>query len=348
VSGRLLVVAPHGTRTGSTRVLLGLLERLAPQLPVALAVEVRSGGPWAEDLRAFGSPLEPGERPVAALVNSSLAADAVLTLPAGVRSAVYVHEVGAALALLPDAARAGLCQADRVLVVSDAGAADVVACGVAPERVVVVPPLLVPAARSDAAAVARAREELGVPAGARLLIGCGEASERKGTDLFVEAVTHLRHLPDLHVAWIGRRVRAAARVLDHDVDACGLLDRISWIDDLSDPSPALAAADLLLMTSRVDPQPLVPLEAAHQGTATVAFDLGGLRDLGAAGAARTVAFPDTVALANAVVSLLDDPAERERLVGAAVARAAARQGPEVVVPSVLAELEALLAEGDGP
>lgn len=345
---RLLVVAPHGTRTGSTRVLLGLLEQLAPQLPVPIAVEVRSGGPWAADLQAFGPPLEPGERPLAALVNSSLAADAVLALPAGVPSVVYVHEVGVALAQLPDAALAGLRQADRVLAVSEAAGADLVARGVAPERVAVVPPLLVPRAPASADAVARARDELGAPPGARLLVGCGEASERKGTDLFVEAVAHLRDVPDLHVAWIGRRVRAAARVLDHDVDACGLGDRIRWVDDLEDPAPALAAADLLVMTSRDDPQPLVPLEAAHQGTPTIAFDLGGLRDLARVGAARTVPFPDTVALGEAIVSLLDDPEARRRLVDAAAERAAARQGPEVVVPLVRAEIESLLSRHRRP
>jgi glycosyltransferase involved in cell wall biosynthesis len=345
--GRLLVVAPHGTRTGSTRVLLGLLARIAPQLSVPLAVEVRSGGPWAPDLQAFGAPLGPGERPAAVFVNSSLAADAIGGFAPGTPALVYVHEVAGALALLPEASVEGLRRAQRVLVVSEAGAQDVVALGVDPHRVAVVPPLVVPSPPVDALQVASVRRELDLAPDARLVVGCGEASERKGTDLFVELAAHLAPDPTIHLAWIGRRLRAAARVLDHDVQVSGLDGRITWLDDRADPAPLLAAADVLAMTSREDPQPLVPLEAAFQGTPTVAFDVGGLRDLATEGAACSVPFPDTEALAGAVRALLDAPVRGAEVVASATARAAARQGPEAVVPLVLGELEALLATSAG-
>lgn len=348
MSRRLLVVAPHATRTGSTKVLLGLLDRLGTALDRPMAVHVQADGPWLDALRSHGAPLEPGEVPAVALVNSSLAAAAVLDLPDGVPALVYVHEVGTALGQLPPDAVLGLRRAERVLAVSEAAAADLRRLEVPAERIAIVPPLLVAPEAPSAEAVEGVRSSLGLAAGHRLVVGCGEASERKGTDLFVEVAAHLSSHPEVHLAWVGRRLRAAARVLDHDVEACGLGGRVTWIDDLDDPIPMLAAADLLVMTSRDDPQPLVPLEAAFVGTPTVAFDVGGLHDLADAGAVASVPFPDTEAMASRVVELVGAPGEGAVLAAACVVRARARQAPEVVVPQVVAELEALIGPHRAP
>jgi glycosyltransferase involved in cell wall biosynthesis len=344
-AGRLLVVAPHATRTGSTRVLLDLLQRAAPDLP-PLAVELESGGPFEEQLRALGGPLQPGERPVAVLVNSSLAAGRLVDLEPGVPAAVYVHESLEVLEELPAPAAQGVRRADLVLCVSDRSAGELAAFGVDPARVRVVPPLVADAPAPGGAAAA-VRAGLGLAVGDRLVLGCGEASDRKGTDLFVELAVRLRGEPHLRLAWVGRRLRATARRLDHDVDAAGLEDLVTWVDEVDDPVAHLAAADVLVMTSRTDPQPLVPLEAALQGTPTVAFAVDGLGDLGAAGAAATVPYPDTVALAAAVRRLLADPAAGEALVAAAVERRDRDQSAARVVPRFLAAMGALLGGAPG-
>ena len=79
-------------------------------------------------------------------------------------------------------------------------------------------------------------------------------------------------------------------------------------------SRCFAAAQVLVMTSREDPQPLVPLEAAASGTATAGFAIGGIADLAEAGAAMAVAVSGhRRARAQTVISLLDDPDRRLRL-----------------------------------
>lgn len=340
MSGALRVVAPHATRTGSTRVLLDLLQRAGPLLPLPLEVDVRASGPLEQELRALGRPPRPGEAPAVLLVNTVLAAAEVAAAPDGVATAVYVHEPPDVLVAAGSAALAGLRRADAVLIVARSQRPALEALGVAPERIRLLAPLVV-VERAEDAAVEAARRSLGVSAGEPLVVGCGEASERKGTDLFVEMAVHLSEA-GMRLAWIGRRIRSVSRRLDFEARAAGLEARISWMGELGDTAPYLAAADVLVMTSRYDPQPLVPLEAAAQGTPTVGFAVDGIAELADAAAAVAVPFPDTAGLAEAVRALLADPAAAAEVAHHADARRRAQQMPEQVVPAFVAIVSALL------
>jgi glycosyltransferase involved in cell wall biosynthesis len=341
---RLFVVAPHATRTGSTSVLIELLQRAAPLIGRPLAIEVLASGPRERELQEFGAPPRPGEVPAAVLVNSSLAAGVLTEVAEGVPTAVYVHEAAGVLADLPDAARVGILRADRVMCVSERARADVVAFGVPAERTVVVPPIVPERPMPTPESVAAARREMGASEGERLVVGCGEASMRKGTDLFLEVAFHLRDEPDVHLAWVGRRLRASARMYDHDVEAALLTGRVTWVGEVEEARPYLAAADLVVMPSREDPQPLVPLEAGLVQRATVGFDVDGLASLAEAGAARTVPFPDSPALADLVLEVLAAPEQRDAIVAASRAWAAERQSPDRVVPRFVDVIRALLAD----
>jgi hypothetical protein len=72
----------------------------------------------------------------------------------------------------------------------------------------------------------------------------------------------------------------------------------------------------------------------------VAFDIGGLGQLGADGAARIARYPDTAALFSAVEEVLDSPTLASQLVHAARRRAGA-QLPEIVVPRFVDEVRRL-------
>lgn len=342
-SGRLLVVAPHATRTGSTKVLLELLRRLPGEggLDVDLAVELRTGGSLADELQALGSPLEVGERPRALLVNSALAASSVLDHGPEVPAAVYLHESGEVLGTLPDADVQGLRAAALVLCVSEHIADDAVAFGVARERTAVLPPLIAPVSAPAPAAVAAVRTHLGAADSDAVILGCGEARWGKGPDLFVALASELGPV-GYRFGWLGRRQRAFARQLDHDVRAAGLEGVLRWFGDVEDPIAHLAAAQVLVVPSRDDPQPLVPLEAAQVGVPAVAFARGGLVELAEAGAALAAPYPDVVALAELVRACIADPHRAEGLVGAARARIAERQAPEVVVAAFARHLVDLL------
>ena len=122
---------------------------------------------------------------------------------------------------------------------------------------------------------------------------------------------------DPHFVWIGADPPAnfAEWAATHD-----LRQRVTFTGSLENPYPLLAALDVFTLTSRVDPFPLVVLEAMHLGRTLVAFAVGDVpSQIGDAG--RLVPPLDVGRAANAVMSLLRDPKERSRLGGTAAVRA---------------------------
>ena len=176
--------------------------------------------------------------------------------------------------------------------------------------------------------------------------GCGEAGWRKGADLFLDVIRRLGRSPSLRFAWIGRRPRAFSRVLDHDTLALGLDDRMVWLGEVDDTTPFLALASVLVVPSREDPQPLVPFEASQVDTPSAGFDLGGLAELADIGGARTVPYPDTVALANEVGLLLDDSRAADRCVEQTRQRLAEQHTADLVTTRVVTELAGLIDRAD--
>lgn len=151
---------------------------------------------------------------------------------------------------------------------------------------------------------------------------CGTVDPRKGTDLWLEAAHLLRaRRPDLDVGfrWIGRVRGPWAESLVAAASGDGLDGRVAFTGEVADPHRHLATLDVLTLTSREDPFPLVVLESMALGLPVVAFDVGGVREqLGEAGVLVDPEQPE--AMAEAVARLLDDPGERERLGAAAAER----------------------------
>lgn len=342
MTGPLRVISHEATRTGAPAVLRALLRYVREHLDVPLDVRLRYGGPLAEELAWLGDgPSD--EQPAAVLVNSSLAAATLHELDASVPSAVYVHEEGATLRELPDDAKRALVdRADLVITVSERSRSDLVALGVPSGRVRVVPPVIDTARRPDAALVEAARSIMGGVAGTPLLVGCGEVTWRKGPDLFVALVAQIRRRRPVRACWIGRRFAGEVPLLDLDVARAGLEAEITWLGELEQPLPHLAAADVLVMTSREDPRPMVPMEAASVGTPTAGFAVGGLLDLHERGAAAIAPYPDVVALAEAVTDLIDDRERASELARRCAGSSGAEQGIEVVGPVVVNLLAELL------
>ena len=207
------------------------------------------------------------------------------------------------------------------------------------------PPAVPATEPGDAVAREAACGELGLDVTLPLVIGCGEAGWRKGADLFIDVARRVRSERTVQFAWAGRRPRSFARLLDCDTSAAGLDGELTWLGELVDVNPLFASAQVLLMTSREDPQPLVPLEAAGHGTATAGFALGGVADLAADGAAVAVPYPDTVALGRAVMMLLDDAELRSDVSAAAERRREERHALEVAGEEFLTEVLTLLRRG---
>ena len=165
------------------------------------------------------------------------------------------------------------------------------------------------------------RRRFGLAEDAELVVGVSRLVTRKGFDVLIEAAARLRPAhPRLHLA-IGGTGRDRDR-LQHRIDATNapatLLGRI---DD--DDLPRLyAAADVFAMCCRtrwagLEPEGfgIVFLEAAACGVAQLAGDSGGAADAVAHGETGLVVDDprDPDAVAEALRSLLDDPARRAEL-----------------------------------
>lgn len=339
----LLVVAHEATRTGAPRVLLDLLGFLADRIPVPVAIQLEAEGPLSSDLRNLADTEVGLQTPAAVLVNGAAAAGTLHRVPAGTPAMVYVHEERAALDVLPGDCVVALAErCNRVLCVSERSRVALQHLGIDPLRIGVLPPAVPARATVSDADIARSLHELGLDADRPLVLGCGEAGWRKGADLFVDVARRVRADLPAQFAWAGRRPRAFARMLDADTRLTGVSEDLRWLGELDDVGPILSAAQVLAMTSREDPQPLVPLEAAAMGTVTAGFAIGGIGDLAEAGAAVAVKYPDTVALAREVTLLLEHPEQRARTASAAERRRTERHSIDVVGEQFLVEILSLV------
>ncbi|WP_321783632.1 rhamnan synthesis F family protein [Paraburkholderia sp. J94] len=161
------------------------------------------------------------------------------------------------------------------------------------------------------------------PAGAEdalLVVGMGFVDWRKGVDLFVGALTSLtgRH-PDAHVrfVWVGHGFKVSdtldiASYLAEQVERSGVSDRFTFVDAVENVEDVYAQADVLFLSSRLDPLPNVSIDAALRGIPVVCFaDASGMAEiLGASQATRALVVPhlDAGAAAEIIAHLANDRA----------------------------------------
>jgi glycosyltransferase involved in cell wall biosynthesis len=145
-----------------------------------------------------------------------------------------------------------------------------------PEGLLHVVPNAVPAERCpvpDPTAQAAARARLQVPPGAPVLACIGALSAEKQVDVAIEAVAQL---PGTHLLVAGDGPGAAD--LQHRARTVAP-GRVHLLGTLPGPGLALAAADLVLLTSRTEGMPGVLIEAGLSGRAAVATDVGGVSEI---------------------------------------------------------------------
>ena len=157
------------------------------------------------------------------------------------------------------------------------------------------------------------RESLGLTA-ADLVIGCVSRFDPvKRLELLVDALRRLKdRVPRLVLVLVGgggelERIRRL-------VAERGLSDRVIFTGFVENPVRVQAALDLYVAASRKEGLPLAVLEAMAAGLAVVATDVPGHRDVVAPGETGLLVAPeDPAALAEAVATLLSDPARRKSL-----------------------------------
>jgi glycosyltransferase involved in cell wall biosynthesis len=235
--------------------------------------------------------------------------------------------------------------AARTICVSESVARTVRAEGVAAERIVTLPNAVLP----DVAlprAIARERLELaphapvfGIVAGLR---------PEKAHEVALEALADPRlAAAGARLCVIGRGPRAAA--LHELARELGVADRIDWRDSVADQlvpgqrapvsaGAALSAAfDAAVVCSDWEGLPLFALEAMMAGTPLVTTAVGELEHVCRLDAGSVVPTRSPAALADALASVLEDPAGAARR----AARARLRAETEHSFPALVARLEGL-------
>lgn len=267
----------------------------------------------------------------AAICNTAAVPDAVAACARrGMRTVAYLHELPTTIDAMLGGEKTMRTidrAADRIVVVSEFVRDRL--CeryGLPPERPEVVHMGVFPSKSGVVdrdTARRKVAAELGVDPATPLVLGCGTIHPRKGTDLWVRAAARTLRVareaakPLPIFFWVGwDQTGPEARAwCEHDACAAGISEHVRFIGVREDTRPYFAAADVLALSSREDPFPLVNVEALASGTPVVAFAGAGgapeaiLDPEGDAGV--VVRYADADAMGEAIAGLLADPALRQ-------------------------------------
>jgi len=170
------------------------------------------------------------------------------------------------------------------------------------ERTLLLPPIIeITKNRADLGV--QVREQLGIPTDARVVLGCGLAEWRKGTDIFIRVARQvIRKMPKVHFIWLGVVDNVFSAELKAEKEHWDEGNQVHLIPRKSDSKPYFEAMDLFFLSSREDPFPLVMLEAAFHEKPLVGFKgSGGISDF-------LQDFPDML------VGYLEEEEARDRII----------------------------------
>ena len=188
--------------------------------------------------------------------------------------------------------------------------------------------------------------------GRPVVLGLGTISMRKGVDLFVScAQAAVRRLGpgQVRFVWIGHVPQPHPEKyfmdwLGDQVKRSGLSDSIVFLDPVDDLEGAYAAADVVMISSRLDPFPNVAMDAALAGVPVICFsEANGFADYLAQDprtASLAVPYLDTDAAGAAIADLLQDRTLRTN-VGEALRERSRQDFP---MERYMARLDPVIAE----
>jgi len=184
------------------------------------------------------------------------------------------------------------------------------------DKLVIVPPTLpyLAAATTTPEERRTARQAVGVPEDALMVLGVGYLHLIKGIDLFVQIAARCRRMLSpaderrLVFCWIGGESDPITRrVILSDIAALGLSEVVSLPGLQADPWPWYRAADVLACTSRWEAMGLSVLEGMSSGLPVVTFARTGASRFVANGAGSVVPLLDIEQFSAGVASYLNAP-----------------------------------------
>jgi glycosyltransferase involved in cell wall biosynthesis len=178
------------------------------------------------------------------------------------------------------------------------------------------------------------RAEFGARPGQALVLAVGRLAAQKGFGLLLDAAARWADIePEPLLVIAGEGPLAAG--LRSRAASLGLTVR--FVGQRADVSALLASADVFVLPSVWEGQPLILQEALRAGVPIVATRVGGIPELAGEDAAILVPPGDAPRLADAVRTVLGDPALAARLRQAAADRASGLPGQDAAVAAALAE-----------
>lgn len=158
------------------------------------------------------------------------------------------------------------------------------------------------------------RSRLGIAADAPLFGCAGRLVWQKAPDVFVSACAIVSdRLPGAHFVLIGSGPLKAQ--IDAMIARAGIGDRFHLIETLPNAAAAFGELDVYALPSRFEGGPYTPIEAMRAGTPVVVSNVPGNRDVVKHWETGLVVPQDEpYALASAMLTIVNDPALRQRLV----------------------------------
>lgn len=187
------------------------------------------------------------------------------------------------------------------------------------------------------------RRRLGLPEGARVVLFVGRLNADKGVRELVAAFRSLlATVPDAYLVLTGPVEDGLDMLLGADWQA-SLGGRALLTGEVDTPEEVMAVAELLALPSYREGFGTVIIEAAAMGVPTVGSAIYGISDAVVDGeTGLLVPVRDPVALAAALVRLLEDGELRGRLGQAARRRAVTSFGRQMLAAAYVSECEKLL------
>jgi glycosyltransferase involved in cell wall biosynthesis len=188
-----------------------------------------------------------------------------------------------------------------------------------------------------------------------LVIGLGSIELRKGVDLFIQCATIIKNQPEgerFQFVWIGngfdpeREVAYSAYLADQ-MKRAGLGSQMKILRATSEIEHAYQSADLLLLSSRLDPLPNVAIDALMLGLPVLCFEkTTGIADFlseNGLGELCVAQYLDTHDLARKVTAL----AESEGLRASVSERSRAAAGSAFEMNAYVSKIEAIAVQAVG-
>lgn len=172
---------------------------------------------------------------------------------------------------------------------------------------------------SNAGKVSRIKQDLKVGEGVRLVGAIGRLAQVKGFKYFLEAIEIIeRKEKRSNIKYLIVGEGRLRKKLEELADKLKIKEKVIFTGFRKDIKDILASLEILVLPSIREGQPIVALEAMASGLPIVATNFEGVNETIENGrTGMLVPVKDVKALAEAIVSVLDDSKKAERLVSQA-------------------------------